>query len=383
MSRPTALVRLALAATAATCCLLVVGCGGDDDGSGSEEGGGAAQSDRFPASVFPPDVYGDLSGTLTWYDASGGAVTRGRENSIFKNFEELTGVSSRSEVTAGSSAKFFAAMEAGQGQWDLIEFPSVGDWLSAKDKGYLEPLDTNVIPVDKLEDGTYDEFGYRTNRYATIVAWNTEKFPSSGDQPTSMTDLFDTERFPGKRCMLNYFQYGATLEAALLADGVAPEELYPLDLDRAFAKLDTIKDDIVWYPDGAQAVKLLSDGECDLGTVWNGRAYDAVTKDDAPIDIAWDLAMTQEAVYAIPKGVKNVDAAQAQLAMWLNDEPTQAEFLETVPYPIPLKEPTIPDGLEKWLPAGENLATAVPIDDAYFAENAEELNSRFTEWVGQ
>lgn len=374
---------LLLGAVAAALCVPIAGCGGDDDDAATNGDGAAAQtSGRFPESVFSPEIFGDLSGTLAWYEGSGGAVQRGREESIFKNFEELTGVPTKVEFSA-TMAKYFAAEEAGQAHWDLLEFASVGDWLNAKKAGYLAKLDPNVIPRDKLEDGAWDDYGYRVDRYATLIAWNTKKYPSSGEHPTSLTDLYDTERFPGKRCMLNYFEYGATLESALLADGVAPEDLYPLDVDRALAKLDTIKKDIVWYADGAQAVKLLSDGECDLGTVWNGRAYDAVTKDDAPIDIAWGSAMTQDAVLAIPKGAQNMDAAQAQLAMWLLDKQTQEEFLKVVPYPTPLKDPTIPAGLEKWLPLGDNVADAVAIDDQYFADNAEELNSRFTKWVGE
>lgn len=379
MSGPRSLVRLALVAFAAVACLVAVACGDDDD-SGSETA--SAKAKRYPPSVFSPEVFDGLSGSLTWYEASGGAVARGRESTIFKDFEELTGVSTRSEYNPDST-KFFAAMEAGQPQWNLIEFPAVGDWLKAKDEGYLEPLDPNVVPFHELQPGTYDKYGFHSNRYGVVLAWNTKAYPTSGTHPTSMTDLFDTERFPGKRCMFKYPEYGATLESALLADGVDRDALYPLDVDRALAKLDTIKDDIVWYTSGDQAVRLLIDGECDIGVVWTGRAYDVVTKNNAPIDFTWNDGMYLDAAYAIPKGARNIEAAQAQLAMWILDKKTQEEFLETVPYPTPTKEPVIPPGLEKWLPSGKNLATAIPSDDEYFSKHLDELNTKFTEWVGQ
>lgn len=68
------------------------------------------------------------------------------------------------------------------------------------------------------------------------------------------------------------------LEAALLADGVPMDELYPLDLDRAFAKLDTIKDDIVWWTKGAEPSQMLSTGEADYALAWSGRI--ATAKDE-------------------------------------------------------------------------------------------------------
>jgi putative spermidine/putrescine transport system substrate-binding protein len=372
--------RSSLAVLAAAMCIAGAGCGGSDD-SGADASGGSADASRFPESTFKPEIFGNLSGTVTWHDGSGGATTKSRESSIYKNFTDLTGVAVRSDYNSDTT-KFFAAMEAGQAQWDVIEFPTYGDFLRAKEQGYLEKLDPSIVPVDKLEDGTYDEYGYRYGRYGVVLTYNTEKF-EEGKAPTSMKDLYNTEDFPGKRCMYKYPEFGATLESALLADGVAKEDLYPLDVDRALKKLDTIKDDIVWWSSGDDAVRLLTTGECDLGVAWTGRAYNAVTKDNAPLAITWQDGMYLDAAYAIPKGSPNAKNAQAMLAMWILDEQGQQDFLKGVPYPTPIKGLEYPAELAPWLPAGENLDKAVASDDAYFAENINDLTSRFTKWVGE
>ena len=94
------------------------------------------------------------------------------------------------------------------------------------------------------------------------------------------------QKFPGKRAIYKWVSVGAP-EIALLADGVAPEKLYPLDLDRVFAKLDTIKKEIVWWGSGAQSQQLLASGETPIGMFWNGRIY-AMQKDGpSSVGIGW------------------------------------------------------------------------------------------------
>ena len=91
---------------------------------------------------------------------------------------------------------------------------------------------------------------------------------------TSFADFFDLQNFPGKRGVYNYVS-GGLPEIALVADGVAPDALYPLDMDRAYKKMDTIKDQMVWWDTGAQSAQLLADGEVSMGMSWNGRLSEA------------------------------------------------------------------------------------------------------------
>jgi putative spermidine/putrescine transport system substrate-binding protein len=366
----------AAVALAGIISLVAVGCSAPTTQSGS-----AAD---FPESQFPKSTFGNLSGSVVWHDGSGGATTTAREETVFKDFTTLTGVTTQADFNSDTT-KFFATMQSGAPvPWSLVEFPTKGDFLKAKEAGYLEPLDTAVVPTGQLEEGTYDEFGVDVLRYGITFTYNTDKWPDSGEHPTKMEDLYDTQKFPGKRCMYKYPQFGATLESALLADGVKREELYPLDTDRALAKLDTIKNDIVWWTNGDEAVRFLSSGECDMGVTWSGRAFSAVTKDNAPLAISWENSLFTDAVYAIPKGAPDKAAAQALMAMWILDKKGQIELVKKIPYPTAITGLNPVDyGQEvaPWLPSGENAAKAIPEDSAYYAKNIGNLTEIFNQWV--
>lgn len=112
--------------------------------------------------------------------------------------------------------------------------------------------------------------------YGLIVVYNTDKY--GANPPKSWADFFDTTRFPGKRGIQNISGDldPGMFEGALLADGVAPEAVYPIDTDRALAKFSSIRDDIVFWTSGAQSQQQIEAGQVDMALVWSGRAYSAV-----------------------------------------------------------------------------------------------------------
>ena len=146
--------------------------------------------------------------------------------------------------------------------------------------------------------------------YSTIFAYDKTKFADKA--PTTIADFFDTTDFPGKRGM----RKGAkvNLEMALMADGVPADEVYatletPEGVDRAFAKLDTIKNDVVWWEAGAQPPQLLADGEVAMTTAYNGRIFGAAVDEGKPFEIVWDGQVYELEGYVIPKGAPNLDEA--------------------------------------------------------------------------
>jgi putative spermidine/putrescine transport system substrate-binding protein len=362
----------------------IAGCGGGGSnattgsGSGGSEDGGSAQ---FPASKYPASVYKGLKGKLVYYDTSGGAATKAMDATVSKDFTALTGVPVVNDFNADMT-KFMTAMQAGQSQWDVIEIPTKADVAQAEKKGYLEKLDTSIIPVDQLEPGNSDPYSYGVHRYGIVLAWNTDKFPKSGPQPTSMADLYNTQRFPGKRCMFKYPEFGATLESALVADGVKAADMYPLDVNRAFRKLDTIKKDIVWWDSGDQAIQYLTSGECDIGVAWSGRLFDAVNNDKAPLAFTFNGGMYATGSYAIPKNAPNPKAAQAYLAHFIVNLDAQRRWLEKIPYPAPIKGLQVPAITKTWVPVGANVKDAFQQDDVWYGQHIDELSKQFTKWLG-
>jgi putative spermidine/putrescine transport system substrate-binding protein len=255
------------------------------------------------------------------------------------------------------------------------------DFELAKEADLLEPLDPDVIPLDLLEPGTYDEFGYQVYTSGVVVGWLPETYPEGTPHPENFEDLFDTERFPGKRCMYQGPQFGGVFEGAQLAAGVAPSDLYPIDFDVAFGELDKIKDDIVWWKSGAEAAQFLLNGTCELGVIWNGIAQSTANAGN-DIDVTWGNAITVYGMNTIPKGSPNPEAAQELLATIIEDETAQLEFLEQTAYTVPLKQPpALPESVAKWAPQGDNLATAIPEDSEYYAANNADITKRFNNWL--
>jgi putative spermidine/putrescine transport system substrate-binding protein len=326
----------------------------------------------------------ELSGDILFYDTSGGTVWEQLDATLFGDFTEETGVTVTDDYNEAAT-KFFGAAEAGQVPWSLVFLPTVNDARSAADQGFLAEIDTSIVPVDKLVEGTYSEYGIEVGTFGMVLAWDEEAYDTA---PTSMSDLWDLETFPGKRCFFNNPQYGWTLEAALIADGVAPDELYPLDVDRALAKLDEIKGDITWWTGGAQSIESFENGSCDIGILWANRASAAKADNGFPMAITWDEGGYSNSVWSIPADGPNVAAAQALLASVIENTEGQIAFATKVPTPIPAsvigQEPgDFPEEVQPFLPVGDNVANAVRQDTDYYAENLDAVLDAFNRWVGQ
>ncbi|MGX5682233.1 extracellular solute-binding protein [Schumannella luteola] len=328
---------------------------------------------------------GEISGDILFYDTSGGVVYEQEALTLFKDFTDDTGVTVTDDYNEAAT-KFFASAEAGSVPWSLVLFPTVNDAATAAEDGLLEKIDTSIVPVDDLVDGTYSEYGIEVGTFGMVLAWDDDAYPDA--KPTEMADLWDLETFPGKRCFFNNPQYGWTLEAALLADGVAPDELYPLDVDRALAKLDEIKGDITWWTSGAQSIESFENGSCDIGILWANRAFTALSENGFPMNITWNEAGYSNSVWSIPAGAPNAAAAQQLLKHVIENVDGQIAFASVIPTPIPasLKSLTpadFPDEVQAFLPVGSNVEGSVLQDSDYYLENLDAVLDQFNRWVGQ
>ena len=213
----------------------------------------------------------------------GGPYTDAHKKASFEPFEKKYGVKV-TVVTPPDMGKLKAMVESGNVEWDVV---AVDDYfvVRAGSLGMLEKLDFDVISKDGLPKEVVHDYGVPYNLFSTVIAYNTDVFPE-GNHPKNWADFWDTEKFPGPRALNKYAP--STLEAALLADGVEPKDLYPLDVDRAFAKLDELKDDIkVWWTAGAQPADLLASNEVALIGCLEWSYYRAITQ-GAPVGIEFN-----------------------------------------------------------------------------------------------
>jgi putative spermidine/putrescine transport system substrate-binding protein len=215
--------------------------------------------------------------------------------------------------------------------------------------------------------------------FATTMAYRTDKFPGGG--PASWADFWDAQKFPGRRGL--YKQPGGTMEIALMADGVDPAKLYPLDIDRGFKSLDKIRKHVsVWWTSGAQSTQLLQSGEVDMLMIWNARAQAAIDG-GAPARIVWNQGLFSSDGWSIPLGSPKVEMAK-QFVKFCLDAKGHASFAETLAY-----GPTNLDAYDK-IPAARaallptyppNLKNLRASDDEWWGDNFQRVSERFEDWL--
>ena len=270
--------------------------------------------------------------------------------------------------------KIKAMVELGNVNWDVVDVE--GDYAAQAGKaGLLEPLDFSVIDKSKLDPRFVTDHSVGSFYYSFVIGCNAG---AVSECPKSWADLFDTKKFPGKRTFYKWSAPGV-IEAALLADGVPPANLYPLDLDRAFKKLDTIKDDIIWWSSGAQSQQLLASAEASFGSFWNGRLT-ALAADGMPVETSWDQNITAADSLVVPKGAPNKAEAMQFIALATSPK-AQAEMAATTGYaPINLDSPALMDAaVRKTLP-DQQATTQVNADMNYWAENRDAIGERWYAW---
>ena len=160
------------------------------------------------------------------------------------------------------------------------------------------------------------------------MSWNTKNVKPT-QVPQSWAELWDMQRFAGQRGF--WKQPFQTMEIALLADGVAKDKLYPIDVERALKSLDRIKSQIFWWTSGGQSAQILIDGDIAAGMTWNGRVMDPKLA-GAPVDLDFDQALFVADAWVVPRGTKNQQAAMDFIAFTLQAAP-QAEFSKAIHRP--------------------------------------------------
>ncbi len=320
-------------------------------------------------------AYASDAGELVFVDW-GGTNTDARIEKNIKPFEEKTGIKV-TVVTPSDYAKLIAMVENGTTEWDVMNCNAY--WgVYAGDKGYLEPIDYKVV-TEKLDKAVELPFVVGAEVYDSVISWNKDKYTAE-TAPKNWAEFFDTKKFPGKRAM---WQYPVTvLEAALLADGVPMDKLYPLDLDRAFKKLDTIKDSIVWWTKGAQPSQMLSTGEADLALAWSGRILTAQDQ-GSPVELTYNEGMRIAAGWVVPKGAPNRENAM-KFINYVSSAEAQAGFSSMIPYGSTNPEAVKLLDSKQIDRIGQNpeqIKHEFYIDNDYWAKNLNEVVERFNAWL--
>ena len=252
---------------------------------------------------------------LSW----GGATQDAQRAAWSEDFTARTGITVVQEGPTDYDA-FRREVEEETCGFDLLDVEADFAHRAAAD-GLLEPLDSSIVDPAHIDPEFAFEHGAACFQFALVLAYNDVALRGRG--PQCWADLLDTRRFPGKRALYRAASPGA-LEAALLADGVAASELYPLDLPRAFAALDRIRDELVFWYYGAESQRMLATGDASMGMFWHNRVYDLM-KEKAPVRMVWRDNLAMVSYLVVPRGVRNRNAAMHFIAHAVSTE-SQSRF---------------------------------------------------------
>jgi len=240
--------------------------------------------------------------------------------------------------------------------WDAV-IATDADVTELAPQNLLEPLDWSGEDMSQIMPEAKRPGWMGQDVYATIIAYRTDKYGQNG--PKDWADFWNVQKFPGRRAMHKHPI--DMLEAALLADGVAMKDIYPIDMDRAFKKLDQIKPHVaVWWTGGAQTTQMLQSGEVDLIPTWNARAQ-VVIEGGGPVAISWNQGLYALEGWVVPKGNPKADLARRFVKYCANAK-RQAEFVSRLAYgpTNPKAYDHIPPERAKFLPtAPDNLKLMV------------------------
>jgi putative spermidine/putrescine transport system substrate-binding protein len=233
----------------------------------------------------------------------GGAYQKAQTIAILDPSAKKLGITINQDSIPDAWPAIKSQVASGKPTWDVVDVPT-GYCLRGGEQGLLEKLDFSKLPNGAAMPEAYrSAYSVAYEFYSSVLAYSRKKF-SAEAAPNSWADFWDVKKFPGRRALRNHPI--ATLEAALMADGVAPDKLYPLDVDRAFKKLEEIKPNItVWWTSGAQSAQLLNDGEVDMVMAWNGRVS-ALTKEGAKVAFTYNQGVLQSTSLCILKDAPNL-----------------------------------------------------------------------------
>lgn len=321
----------------------------------------------------------------------GGNYTRSQMLAYVKPYREKTNEWVRMETYNGGLKEIRTQIETANVVWDVVDF-ELSDLIRGCREGLLEKIDHSTLPPGAdgtpaskdFIDGAFTECGVGQTVWSTVVAYNRERFGDA--RPAKVADFFDMQKFPGKRGLRR--DPRVVMEWALMADGVAPGQVYATlgseqGQKRAFAVMDRIKSGIVFWEAGSDPAKLLDSGAVVMTSVWNGRMFRPIAEQGKPFVILWDGQIWDIDSWGIPKGSDNLAKALDFIRFSTGSGPL-AEQTKYITYGPARKSSMaiVADQTKPLLPtAQENMASALQTDAEWWATNHVAMRARFEQWL--
>ncbi|NEU98342.1 extracellular solute-binding protein [Bradyrhizobium uaiense] len=278
------------------------------------------------------------------------------------------------DTTGPTPGKIKALVESDNVSWDVAD----RNLLSALElgrQGLLEKVDESIVDINAVPSQFRTEWGVGSYFFSFVITYDAVRFGST--PPRTWKDFWDLQTFKGKRALRNNVE--GVLESALLADGVAPDKLYPLNVNRGLDKVRQIKAETIFYSNTSEAQQLLRSGEVSIGSLWSTRAQGVKEDTKGRIDYHFNEGILLIAAWNVLKGAKNVKDAWRWVAL-SQDPYLQVALLKKLGWgPInPAANKLVPAELQAQNPGSpENIARQIVVDAEWYARNYFEVQNRY------
>ena len=315
----------------------------------------------------------------------GGNYQDAQKKIYFEPFSKLIGKPVLDESWDGGVGVLTAKVKAGSPNWDAVQVEAEELALGCAD-GLYEKLDWAALGgKSAFLPAAVSPCGVGAIVWSTGLSYDADKLKTA---PISWADFWDVTKFPGKRGLRRGPKYA--LEFALLADGVPAAKLYdtlrtPAGVDRAFAKLDALRPNLVWWDAGAQPLQLLSSGDVVMTAAYNGRISAIDKTDGKHFKMVWPGSIYAVDSWVVLKGSANKAEAMDFIA-FASKSDNQVKLPQYIAYGLPNKDAAtmVPADMQGDLPtASANLADAIPLDVDFWVDNSEALTKRFNAWLAK
>lgn len=328
--------------------------------------------------LSPLLAYGAAGDTVI-LSTFGGALDQTLKDAYLDSFTKATGTTV--QLTSNASlATLKLQVQSGHPQIDAMVVVA-GDFDVAVNQGLLEPV--HYTHPNEMLPAMTKEYGFLYDTYAWGMVWNKQSI-GSNPPPKTWAEFWDVKRIPGQRSLYDNLSDGSTLEAALLADGVPINKLYPLDVDRALKSLDKLgKSNIVWYSTNQQPIQQITSGATVLAAAFNGRVFLSNQNQGTQLEFVINQAVLGGSYLTIVKGAPHKDAATALLNSVATNAQGCVVFAEKSHYGCANKAAygmmTAP--VRSQLPSSPEHASSTFVKDTkWWAANAEAATRKFKEW---
>lgn len=294
-------------------------------------------------------------------------------------FQEKTGMGMKFDTSGPLEGKIREMVDSGNVTADVCD----GDLFNAVSlgpTGHLEPIDYSIVSKDKTLPQYALEYGISIILYGYAFVYDTEMY---GDNPPkNWADFFDTETFPGTRSL--YKWANGSLEAALMADGVPGDQLYPLDMDRALNKIKSIKDESIYWGSGSEVHSMCISGEASMAIIWQNRGKNIEMDTDGRYKLVNNQAMAMPGAYIVPKGNPAGREAVMKFIATAQEVPVQLDILDclgmTPSNPAAFSE--IPEEQQPYaITSAQNIDNIVYNDPVWWGENGGDAVNAFLEAI--